>query len=178
MIRRPSPAAIIASVALFFSMTGAGLAASRYLITSVNQIKPSVRHALAQNTSRDLRGPVGPQGATGAQGMQGPIGPMGPAGPTGSVTALNTSSTGAMILITGLLGAPRSVIPGARDTADVQCPGQYQAIAGAFKSAGGLVVETQSFHSDTLNYAWTVSAANIGSTTATWQPGTTCTQLS
>lgn len=45
-MKRPSPAVVISCVALFFSLAGAGLAASRYLITSANQIKPSARNAL------------------------------------------------------------------------------------------------------------------------------------
>ena len=36
-----SPATLIASVALFFSLAGTGIAASHYLITSVHQIKPA-----------------------------------------------------------------------------------------------------------------------------------------
>jgi hypothetical protein len=62
-----SPA--IAWVALFFSLTGTGLAASRYVITSTSQIKPSVRRA--------LRGPEGPPGAAGPQGPTGATGPTG-----------------------------------------------------------------------------------------------------
>lgn len=68
-MRKPSPTTVIACAALFFSLTGAGLAASRYLITSVSQIKPSVRHA--------LRGQTGPQGLPGAPGATGAIGPQG-----------------------------------------------------------------------------------------------------
>lgn len=54
---------IAAYTALFFSMTGAGLAASHYVITSKSQIKPSVRQALHGNTGP--RGKAGPTGATG-----------------------------------------------------------------------------------------------------------------
>jgi hypothetical protein len=86
MKHRISPAVAISLVALFFSMTGAGFAASRYIITSTSQIKPSVRHAL-----KGHRGPRGPQGtagatgATGATGAQGIPGAPGPAGTFGHV---------------------------------------------------------------------------------------------
>jgi hypothetical protein len=40
--KRPSPASIIATIALFVALGGTGLAASRYIITSTSQIKPSV----------------------------------------------------------------------------------------------------------------------------------------
>ena len=45
-MRRPSPTVTIASIALFFSLAGTGLAASKYLITSTSQIKPSLLKAL------------------------------------------------------------------------------------------------------------------------------------
>lgn len=50
--RKPSLATVVSFVALFFSLcTGAGLAASHYLITSVHQIKPSVRRELRGSAS-------------------------------------------------------------------------------------------------------------------------------
>lgn len=45
-MRRVSPATVISCVALFFSIGGVGLAAQHYRITSLHQIKPSVRHQL------------------------------------------------------------------------------------------------------------------------------------
>ncbi len=57
-MKRPSAALIVAGAALFVSVASTGAAAKRYLITSTNQIKPSV---LAQ-----LRGRPGPKGPTGA----------------------------------------------------------------------------------------------------------------
>ena len=72
---RISPATLLASLALFFSLTGAGIAASGYRITSLWQIAPKVRHA--------LRGSPGPRGAVGPQGPQGPQGATGAQGPAG-----------------------------------------------------------------------------------------------
>ncbi len=62
-LRRPSPAVGIALVALFFALAGTGLAASRYVITSTGQIKPSVR--------AKLHGAKGARGRTGARGAAG-----------------------------------------------------------------------------------------------------------
>jgi hypothetical protein len=50
---------LIAWVALFFSLTGTGLAASRYVITSTSQIKPSVRHALIATSQGEIGDLVG-----------------------------------------------------------------------------------------------------------------------
>ena len=61
----------VSVVALVFGMTS-GAFAAKYLITSTNQIKPSVLKKLK-----------GPKGATGAAGAQGPAGPQGPAGTNG-----------------------------------------------------------------------------------------------
>jgi hypothetical protein len=44
---KPSPATIIACMALFVALGGTAIAASHYVITSTSQIKPSVRSALA-----------------------------------------------------------------------------------------------------------------------------------
>jgi hypothetical protein len=52
MSRRPSPTTIIACFALFFSLAGTGIAASRY-ITSTGQIKPSVRLALVAKVKQE-----------------------------------------------------------------------------------------------------------------------------
>lgn len=65
-MKRPSTPLMVSLVALFFSLTGAGLAASPYIITSTHQIKPNVLNA--------LRGRSGPAGQAGPQGAASPTG--------------------------------------------------------------------------------------------------------
>lgn len=77
MRKRFSPSVVVSCLALFFSLTGAGFAASRYIITSTSQIKPSVRVALT--------GHQGPRGFSGLAGAQGTQGIQGPAGQDGSI---------------------------------------------------------------------------------------------
>lgn len=67
-MKRPSPATAISLVALFFSLGGVGLAASKYIITSTHQIKPSVLKKL------EGKGPAGTPGAPGAVGATGAAG--------------------------------------------------------------------------------------------------------
>jgi collagen triple helix repeat protein len=74
--RRMSYANVVATFALVFAMSGGALAASRFLITSTKQIKPSV---LAQ-----LKGKAGKNGARGPAGVAGPVGPAGPQGTAGA----------------------------------------------------------------------------------------------
>lgn len=85
--RKPTPAAVIATVALVLALGGTAVAASHYIITSTSQIKPSVLRALRAGVrtkgSTGLAGARGPAGATGAQGLAGAQGLPGPAGPAG-----------------------------------------------------------------------------------------------
>lgn len=66
MKRRVSPTTAIACLALFFSLVGTGMAAQHYLISSLSQIAPKVRHEL-----RGPRGHTGPRGTQGAPGTPG-----------------------------------------------------------------------------------------------------------
>jgi hypothetical protein len=66
MRHKPSPALIVAIVALVVALSGTAVAASHYTITSKSQIKPSVLRAL-----KGARGATGPQGAPGPQGEAG-----------------------------------------------------------------------------------------------------------
>jgi hypothetical protein len=101
-LRKPSPAGVIASLALFFALGGTALAAKHYLITSTSQIKPSVLGALHGSTgARGQTGSAGATGATGgagANGQPGPVGgagaqgPQGPAGPAGATVVARIRS--------------------------------------------------------------------------------------
>lgn len=97
---KPSPAVIIALIALVFAMAGTALSAS-HVITSSSQIKDgAVTSSDVKNsslTSSDIKdksltpadftgsvaGSVGPQGAQGPQGPQGAQGPQGKQGDEG-----------------------------------------------------------------------------------------------
>jgi hypothetical protein len=77
--RRLSYTNVMMTLALVFAMSSGAYAASRYVITSAKQIKPSVLKQL-----QGKQGSTGPAGATGSTGPAGATGSTGPAGATGS----------------------------------------------------------------------------------------------
>jgi hypothetical protein len=88
--RRPSPAIVIACLALFVALAGTGYAAVRLPANSVGtaQIKNSAVNSLKVKNGSLLRAdfkagqvPAGPAGPAGAAGPAGPAGAAGPAGP-------------------------------------------------------------------------------------------------
>lgn len=85
MRKHISPATAISLVALFFSLSGAGMAATGYRVSSIFQISPKVRH--------QLRGASGARGPAGQPGPQGPIGTTGPQGPQGAPGLIDWTQT-------------------------------------------------------------------------------------
>ena len=86
---RPSPAMVVACIALAVTLGGTGYAATQLAPrNSVGTLQVIDRSLLAKDFKqgqlpRGARGPAGPQGAQGAQGPQGAQGAAGPAGATG-----------------------------------------------------------------------------------------------
>jgi hypothetical protein len=81
---RVTYANVAATLALVLAMSGGAYAASRYVITSPKQIKPSVLKSLkGARGAAGAKGANGAAGAQGAQGAQGAAGAKGEAGPQG-----------------------------------------------------------------------------------------------
>lgn len=79
--RRLTYANVAMTLALVFTMTGGAYAASKYLIISTKQIKPSVLKQLTGKTG--LAGKEGPKGANGTNGANGEKGAPGTNGTNG-----------------------------------------------------------------------------------------------
>ena len=155
-MRRPSPATIIASVALFFSLAGTGLAASKYLITSTKQIKPSVIHAL-----KGADGSRGPQGPAGAQGSQGAQGAQGPAGAAGTFNASD---------VTTVSGASQNIDAGASANFAAQCPAGDTVIAGGWLATSGTPNVSVEGDAPSGTTGWSVTLKNNDTGSATPSP--------
>jgi hypothetical protein len=111
--RKPSPALVVAMLALFVAMGGSAVAAHHFLITSPHQIKPSVLRAL-----RGATGPPGGPGPAGTPGQSGASGPPGPAGPV-NLSPLT------------IVRAPDVIVkPQSEATSVATCPGGSHAVSG------------------------------------------------
>jgi hypothetical protein len=80
--RLPSPALILAIVALVLALTGSAVAAKRYLITNTKQISPAVLKQLAKLAA--VQSKAGAPGAAGTPGTPGTAGTPGVAGAAGT----------------------------------------------------------------------------------------------
>jgi Collagen triple helix repeat (20 copies) len=139
--RRPSPALLVAFVALFVALGGGGaLAASKLIVNTDNiangavtnhklatgsiglgKLNIHVRSALAKVGGRGIVGQQGPVGAQGAQGPQGATGAIGATGATGAQGAKgDTGATGAQGPKgdTGAAGAAGQQGPAGKSVAD------------------------------------------------------------
>jgi hypothetical protein len=132
-LRRPSPALVLATAALFASLTGGATAAgivayakhagTADIAANAKRLngKTAVQIAASVHGPRGLQGPAGPAGAagtagpkgdTGAAGATGPGGPTGPQGPKG-----DKGDVGAGLKIVGTV-ASQSALPTSGTTGD------------------------------------------------------------
>ncbi len=156
---KPSPATAIGLVALFFALGGTAIAANHYLITSTNQIKPSVLSKLKA---------AGPDGAAGPAGATGPAGPAGPAGQTGPTGATGPTGPTNLSGLTVVLG-PKNRVPAYNELgpsgfegiegSTATCPSGDRAVSGGFDEYAGLVSGSFSEASENRS-SWVVGIAN------------------
>jgi hypothetical protein len=99
---KPSPALVVASLALLVALGGTSVAAVAVAIPrgSVGTIQLKDNAVISSKVKNgtllrtDFRSGQIPKGATGARGAQGPAGPVGPAGPAGPAGAAGVASPG------------------------------------------------------------------------------------
>ncbi|MGN6188465.1 MAG: hypothetical protein ACTHOE_06170 [Conexibacter sp.] len=139
---RPSPALVVALLALFVALGGTSYAVTQLPRNSVgtSQLRDgAVTRAKLSRTARSaLRGATGPQGPAGAVGPQGPAGTAGVRGPAGADGQQGPSGApgSAIVARIRLSGGPVTVPPGG--SVDVPLTGSW----------------TQAADEDDVAYAW------------------------
>jgi hypothetical protein len=124
---RPSPALVVATLALLFALTGTGIAAVAALprnsvgtkqLRNGAVVSSKVRnHSLLARDFRRGQLPRGPIGPIGPTGPAGPRGPQGPPGSSGNLTV-------------GVREADAAVGPGRRAFAIAACQSGQRAVGG------------------------------------------------
>ena len=175
-MRRPSSAVFIAILALFFALGGGAFAAGQFVISNINQIKPSVLDQIKKG-ARGPRGPSGPPGPKGAKGDTGPKGSKGdsggkgekgdtgprglkgdrgPAGPE-TLPNIDTEST-----------QPMPLPPKDTAKATANCASGFRAISGGFEVNRGNVTYSQRTPGGS---GWTVQATSTSTNAPGGEPG-------
>lgn len=152
---RPSPAMVVACIALALVLGGTGYAATTQLArNSVTTIQVKDRSLLAKDFKRGQipRGPAGPQGAIGPQGPTGAQGPAGPQGPAGS-----SNIRWAAVRADGGIAASSGGVTLAAKPAD----GQYLINFGT-SAAGRLVLASSGYAGNHISNRGTTSAGPCG----------------
>lgn len=168
--RRPSPAMVVAIIALTFSLIGNGYAATQLAKNSVGTTqlkKDAVRSSKVKNGTLSaadlsaaaratLRGGQGPAGANGAQGAAGPTGPNGPTGPTGPTGPLGPQGQQGQQGQQGLQGlrGPSDIITSSAGC----CPGF---------STGGTIVDSLTLPAGNYMVLASVAIQHLGLATDT-----------
>jgi len=143
-LRRPSPALVLAFVALLIATTGTAFGARHYLVTSTKQISPRVIRKL-----RGMQGKRGARGLPGAQGARGPAGETGAAGPAGAAGASGREGPAGPPGDTGDTGprGPSDVIVGFDDVGGTfNSPGVPTTISTLANVPAGRYVYTAKFN--------------------------------
>jgi hypothetical protein len=153
---RPSPAMVVAMLALFIALAGTSYAAVKLPANSVGskQIKANaVVSSKIKNGSitradlalgallKGLQGSPGPQGAPGLPGVAGPPGPRGPEGPP-AVTTIDVLNSGAL----------------ATSPVELACPGGEVATGGGGTTSGSLTESRPVEDADGFPVGWHVAA--------------------
>jgi hypothetical protein len=150
MIRRrrflPSPALVVACIALLLALGGTGYAAFKLPPNSVSSIHVRDNSLLAKDFARNQI-PKGPSGPAGPQGPQGPQGPAGVAGPTGPA-----GPSGASALKWALFAKDGSIVNQSNDMRLVSTPsgGSYLVNVGSAARGKAILVTSSFAGSDTV----------------------------
>ncbi|MBS1892669.1 MAG: collagen-like protein [Actinobacteria bacterium] len=167
-LKLPSPAMIVACVALFAAMGGTGYAAGQFAH------RATASASKAKRGPRGKRGPAGPAGIQGAIGPRGATGPKGDRGETGAKGDRGEAGPAGPVELRYVEGPTVSVGAGGKETAQVFCP-------SGFHDTGGGMIGQASFgfniasSAPSGNNAWIVDVENITGSTQKFNAYVVCT---
>jgi Collagen triple helix repeat (20 copies) len=160
MLKRslPSPAMVVACIALFAAMGGTGYAATQIV---------EDQGATASKKGKKR----GPRGKRGPAGPQGPIGPTGPTGKTGATGVQGPPGLAGLVRVASE-SATNSLNP---KSATATCPAGKKVVGTGWENTGGIVGENENkeiladevIPSSGLTSV-TVTTYETDSTTETW----------
>jgi hypothetical protein len=126
----PSPAMVVACVALFVAMGGTGYAATQLSPEGGDAVASKKGKAKGKGKGKGLRGP---------RGLQGPAGPPGPVGPAGA------AGSNAFGQLDYNVSAPVTNEAGEQDFVSVSCdPGWHVVGGGIYSSSSSLAANVNS----------------------------------
>lgn len=132
-MRRPSPAFLLALIALMVALSGTTYAATQINGSQItkgsitaSKLSPSLRKAIARPGPRGLRGPRGFTGAVGPAGPTGQAGFNGLPGPAGTID---------LDKIRVVEGPEITIFPGEVLTARADCAAGERALGGGYFSS-------------------------------------------
>ena len=184
---KPSPATVIACIALLISLTGTSVAAVSQLgrgTVGTPQLKNNaVTSKKVKNGSllkgdfkagqlpAGARGPAGPGGPTGPTGPTGPAGAVGPAGPTGATGATGATGPAGATNVRVRATASTPIPAGASVFIDADClPGERATGGGATNvNAAGVYLKQsypQPFGNGATPVGWSVTYQNTSGVAA------------
>lgn len=139
-LKLPSPALIIACVALFAALGGTGYAAGRL-----------AHEATASKAKRGPRGKRGPAGPQGPRGDVGPRGPAGDKGAPGEKGAPGKEGIPGPVNLVYRAGPMVSVASHTAGSAEVTCP------AGTFVTGGGVLTASSGYDEVDIDSSYPVA---------------------
>ena len=152
--RLPSPALVVACIALLVALGGTGYAQFKLPRNSVSSVHVRDNSLLRKDFARNQI-PPGPPGPAGPQGPQGPAGAAGPAGPAGA--------SGATAMRWALFAADGTIVNQSTDMRLVTRPsaGSYIVNVGA-AARGKAILVTSSFASGDIDARGAASVSPCG----------------
>jgi hypothetical protein len=166
-MRKPSPALVIALIALFVALTGTGTAGDIARRTTTAAVSAGQAVGLVKRGPRGPRGPRGFRGLPGPKGDAGAKGDPGAKGDKGDPGAKGDKGDTGSPGISGrelVVGAPTSLNPGQFGAATVSCPTGKTVIGGGGGSEGEVAISNTGPPSNTQ---WGVNAKNVSGSPVT-----------